>query len=304
MKSTLHFSSNITEEVNKLVVTKITQCMKQFRSIAETIVATETLEGAGVRLHRGFGFHELSRFDPFLLFDDFSSDVESDYEAGFPLHPHRGIETITYLLRGDVRHKDSIGNSGTIASGDVQWMTAGSGIVHEEMPEGDTGLTGFQLWVNLSKIHKMMTPRYQEISASTIPVVQENGVTTRVISGEYRGIRGPVEDIMAHPQYLDVTLKEATPWQIEIPHNDTAFIYIFEGSLQIGEKVCERGSIVRFENDASEIVLTSLSLQSRFLCISATPLGEPIAWYGPIVMNTDEELKTALAELRDGTFIQ
>jgi redox-sensitive bicupin YhaK (pirin superfamily) len=277
--------------------------MKHTRSIAEIIIVKETLEGAGVRLHRGFGYHELSRFDPFLLFDDFSSDHKDDYEAGFPLHPHRGIETVTYLLRGDVRHKDSIGNSGIIASGDVQWMTAGSGILHEEMPEGDTGLTGFQLWVNLPKTHKMMAPRYQEINAQTITVVQEKGVTTRVISGEYQGIRGPVEDIVAHPQYLDVTLEPTTSWRIELPHTDTSFIYIFEGSLKIGEEICESGSIVRFENDGSEIALTSLTLHSRFLCISGTPLNEPIAWYGPIVMNTDEEIQIALTELRNGTFI-
>jgi quercetin 2,3-dioxygenase len=280
--------------------------MATFRTIAETITLKETLEGAGVRLHRGFGYPEVPRFDPFLLFDDFSSSHIEDYASGFPFHPHRGIETVTYVRKGDVHHRDSMHNEGYIRAGDVQWMTAGSGVVHEEMPEGDEGLTGFQLWVNLPQSHKMMAPRYQEISHEQIPHIEENGARIAVIAGEYKGTRGPVENIIANPVYLDVTLAPHTPLTIPVSDGDTAFIYVVQGSLEIENetRIIPQGTIVRFEKEGDTIVAKSGESEVGFLYVSGKPIGEPITWYGPIVMNTDEEIKTALEELRNGTFIK
>jgi len=274
------------------------------RTIAEIIHTKEALEGAGVKLHRGFGYFELPKFDPFLLFDDFSSERSEDYLAGFPLHPHRGIETVTYILKGDVTHKDSLGNTGTISAGDVQWMTAGSGIVHEEMPHGDHGLIGFQLWVNLPKSHKMMPPRYQELKSTDIPTVSADDVVVHVIAGDYNGTRGPVKDIMAKPTYLDVTLTESKELTLSAPSETTAFVYIITGIGIVNGESFEHGSIIRFENNDDSITLCAGIGGARFLFITGTPLREPIAWHGPIVMNTDDEIRTALYDLQNGTFIK
>ncbi len=274
------------------------------RKIARVMRAEETLEGAGVHLHRGFGYPELPLFDPFLLFDDFSSPFEADYRAGFPLHPHRGIETVTYILKGDVTHKDSIGNKGTITAGDVQWMNAGSGIVHEEMPHGQDGLAGFQLWVNLPRAHKMMDPQYQEIHARDIPTVTENGASIHIISGTYKEMLGPVRDIVASPTYLDVTLEPESSITIPVPEGDTSFLYIIDGTLVTKEKAHERGSLLLYEREGDSVMVNSADSTLRFLFVSGTPLNEPIAWHGPIVMNTQEEIAVALYDLQNGTFIK
>jgi quercetin 2,3-dioxygenase len=278
--------------------------MNHPRKIAEAILLKDTLEGAGVHLRRGFGYAELPRFDPFLLFDDFSSSKESDYLPGFPLHPHRGIETVTYILKGEVTHKDSIGNAGTIRAGDVQWMTAGSGIVHEEMPHGADGLMGFQLWINLPKTHKMMQPRYQEIKGADVPAFRGEGAIVHVIAGTYRDIIGPVKDIMANPAYLDITLEPQASITFSPPHGDAAFVYILNGTLLSGGHQYGEGTILRYENEGGSIMLTGENDWSRFLFIAGMPLNEPIAWHGPIVMNTEEEIRTALSDLRNGTFIK
>lgn len=274
------------------------------RTIAETLTAKETYEGAGVKLHRGFGFFELPHFDPFLLFDDFSSPHEADFLPGFPLHPHRGIETVTYVLSGDVTHKDSLGNAGTIGKGDIQWMTAGSGIVHEEMPHGNDGLIGFQLWVNLPKSHKMMPPRYQEVKAAEIPTVAKDGVTVQVIAGEYEDTEGPVHDIMAKPTYLDITLDTESSCTLPAREDETAFIYVFEGGIEVQDRECRAGTIIRFANDGDTVTVCARDAHARFLFVRGVPLREPIAWHGPIVMNTDAEIQNALYELQNGTFIK
>jgi redox-sensitive bicupin YhaK (pirin superfamily) len=276
------------------------------RSVKETLKAHPTMEGAGVRLNRGFGFFEVPHFDPFLLFDDFSSPNPADYLAGFPWHPHRGIETVTYILDGDVRHKDSIGNEGNIGGGDVQWMTAGSGIIHEEMPQGSGGVFGFQLWVNLPQKDKMMAPRYQDVRAKDIPDIVDQGAKVKIISGNVSGTPGPIEDIMAAPTYLDVTLLAGKEWSISVPDGDTAFIYIFEGALGIGNGSIEhvKGKIVHFKRTGERVSVVAGNTGVRFLFVSGRPVGEPVAWRGPIVMNTKEELQTAFDELQMGTFIR
>jgi quercetin 2,3-dioxygenase len=277
------------------------------RTIQEVIVLKEAIEGAGVKLHRGFGYFELPRFDPFLLFDDFSSANFLDYAAGFPLHPHRGIETVTYVLKGDVHHKDSMKNEGYIGAGDVQWMTAGSGIVHEEMPGGESGLTGFQLWVNLPHSHKMMSPRYQEIKADQIPKVSKDGVHVAVIAGRYEDILGPVKDIVVSPTYLDITLAPNTVLELPTKEGDTAFAYIVRGALTVSpesDRILPSGHIVLFTNKEDTIHLKSNDEETQILFVSGTPLSEPIAWHGPIVMNTDAEIRVALEDLRNGTFVK
>jgi quercetin 2,3-dioxygenase len=272
------------------------------RTIAHTFVAAEALEGAGVHLHRGFGYAELPLFDPFLLFDDFSSPYSADYSRGFPLHPHRGMETVTYVRKGDVTHRDSLGNAGTIHAGDVQWMTAGSGIVHEEMPHGSEGLAGFQLWVNLPREHKMMPPRYQEIRAVDIPTVTKPGLSIRVIAGAYDGTSGPVTDIKANPTYLDVTLESGASFEFPVETTDTCFMYIYEGSVLSHGKEYGSGTIILFARDGNSMNVSGGASGAGFLSITGTPLNEPIAWYGPIVMNTDEEIRTAQRDLRNGSF--
>jgi quercetin 2,3-dioxygenase len=280
------------------------------RGVRGVFASQPTLEGAGVRLHRGFGFGREDLFDPFLLLDEFSSDDPADYRAGFPWHPHRGIETITYVVRGEVEHGDSLGNDGRIAAGEVQWMTAGSGVIHQEMPRGDAGggLGGFQLWANLPASHKMIDPRYRSISASEIPVVENGGATIRVICGECDGAQGPVHDIVASPKYLDVTLAPSTEWTHPTTLGHTVFVYLFEGSACFGPdkgvSICDkRGSVVLFR-DGDEVTIRAGEAGVRFLFVSGAPLGEPIAWGGPIVMNTRDELQQALDEYRNGTFVK
>lgn len=282
--------------------------MDDIRNAVEVLTGTPTIEGAGVRLRRVFGFTEVPRFDPFLLLDDFGSDNPDDYIAGFPWHPHRGIETVTYMLSGEVEHGDSLGNEGVIRSGDVQWMTAGGGIIHQEMPRRVDGrMRGFQLWVNLPPSHKMMPPRYQEIKADAIPEVRpQDGVTVKVIAGEVEGERGPVRDVIADPEYLDVTLEPGAEWRRTTPSDHTVFAYAVDGAGLValqGATGLAEGQVVLFGKGA-DVIAKAGEQPLRFLLVSGRPIGEPIAWRGPIVMNTEQELATAFQEYRDGTFIQ
>jgi redox-sensitive bicupin YhaK (pirin superfamily) len=252
------------------------------RKIEKVFRTVPMIEGAGVRLHRGFGYQETQFFDPFLLFDDFSNTDADAYRAGFPVHPHRGIETVTYILKGEVHHKDSLENEGSIKEGEIQWMTAGSGIVHEEMPVvHDEGIQGFQLWVNLPSTHKMMSPRYQEIKSGEIPMVREEGIEVRVIAGQYKDAKGPVQDLMVSPTYLDVTLGERTPFRYLTPHEENFFIYVFEGRLAIRDDRTEswlgKGEIGLLTNDF-EFTCSGGKDGVRFLLIGGKPLNEPIAW--------------------------
>ncbi|MEW5975662.1 MAG: pirin family protein [Acidobacteriota bacterium] len=285
-----------------------------------------TLEGAGVRLRRAFGFGTTSEFDPFLLLDDFRNDHPDDYLAGFPWHPHRGIETITYVLAGVVKHGDSLGNHGTLGAGDVQWMTAGSGILHQEMPRGDEQgrMHGFQLWANLPSSLKMTAPRYQDVSSRDIPeITDDDGTRVRVVCGSFWGKRGPVDGIAADPRYLDVWVPPGRLKTLPVETSRHAFAYVFEGTGRFqdaSEPVAVRTDIVEAAASESprEIGNRSLVLFDsgdevrvqagdkglRFLLVSGQPLGEPVAWRGPIVMNTNEELQKAYAELRDGTFLK
>lgn len=266
------------------------------------------MEGAGVQLKRGFSNYEVELFDPFLLFDDFSNTEASKYVAGFPTHPHRGMETVTYILKGEVAHRDSLGNSGSIGAGDVQWMTAGSGILHEEMPVAhDEGIQGFQLWVNLPKGHKMMPPRYQEIKSTEIPQVTEEGISVRVIAGQYKDIRGRVQDLMVSPTYLDVTLAPLTPFLVPTVLEENFFVYVIQGRLMVRDDRSElwvgEGNIGLLSHD-SQFSCTAGKEGVRFLLIGGKPLKESISWAGPIVMNTPEEIQTALTDLKNGTFIK
>jgi redox-sensitive bicupin YhaK (pirin superfamily) len=279
--------------------------MNSPRTIREVYNAKAAIEGAGVHLHRGFGSPELPKFDPFLLFDDFSSENPADYLPGFPRHPHRGIETVTYILGGEVRHKDSTGTSGSIGKGDVQWMTAGSGIMHEEMPQGERGLKGFQLWVNLPKKHKMMKPRYQEVLSKEIPEIPYGKNTVvRLIAGGLQDTNAPITDIMAEPTYLDVHMKESETISLPITQSHNAFIYIFEGAIHVHKKRVSAGNVLLLNRDGDSITVSTGSSGARFLLAAGKPLGEPIAWYGPIVMNTRSELETAVQDLQIGTFVK
>ncbi len=279
------------------------------RSVTSLFTAIPTMEGAGVHLHRVFGNREVPHFDPFLLLDDFSSDTPSHYLKGFPWHPHRGIETITYVLAGEVDHGDSLGNKGTIRAGDVQWMTAGSGIIHQEMPRGDDlgRMHGFQLWANLPASHKMMGPRYREVLSGTIPTVElPGGATARIIAGSLQGTQGPVTDVVTTPRYLDLTFPPKASITLPVETTHTCFAYIFEGSFEfMGERPLEvsRRTLAAFSH-GDEVVLKSTALGGRLLLVSGSPIGEPVAWYGPVVMNTNEELELAFEEYRAGTFIK
>jgi len=279
----------------------------KYRTIKEVLKVKPTLEGAGVKLNRAFGFHETSLFDPFLLLDHFQSDNPDDYIAGFPWHPHRGIETITYMLYGYVKHEDSLGNKGIIQSGDIQWMTAGSGIIHQEMPNQENGLMGgFQLWANLPKSHKMMHPRYREITAKQIPDIAINDkVSIKIICGEINGTKGPVRDIVIEPEYYDVTIKSEGKFTHHFKKGHTVFAYIFEGAgiFHPDGIMINKGNIVVF-NDGEDILIQAKGEELRFLLVSGKPLNEPIAWRGPIVMNTNLELRTAFDEFQRGTFIK
>lgn len=282
--------------------------MTQNKKIALALTTRPTMEGAGVHLNRGFANAEIPKFDPFLLFDDFSSPNPADYLAGFPMHPHRGIETVTYILDGDVRHRDSIGNAGVIGRGDIQWMTSGSGIIHEEMPEGIMGIKGFQLWVNLPKKDKMMAPRYQEVKNKVVPEISFGPhAKVKVIAGHVGDTAGPVADIMADPMYLDVTVERGKEFSFPVVPGYTTFVYLFSGSLGVeGEGGAEhtQGKIVLFSKEGDTVSVRAGGAGARFLLVSGKPLNEPIAWYGPIVMNTNEELETAIQELNSGEFIK
>ncbi len=277
------------------------------RKIESILTSKPTIEGAGVNLKRAFGYNEVPLLDPFLLLDDFRSDNPKDYIAGFPWHPHRGIETVTYMLEGTVEHGDSMGNKGIIGAGDVQWMTAGSGIIHQEMPKGINGhMGGFQLWVNLPSAHKMMGPRYREIKQEQIPEVSTyKGIRIRVVSGEVEGIKGPVKDIVVDTEYLDIMMAPNTEFEHSIKKGYRAFAYVIEGSGYFGSG--KRSSIGKEHlvifKDGDTVIITAYE-DMRFLLISGKPIGEAVAWHGPIVMNSREELEIAFEEYRNGTFIK
>lgn len=283
--------------------------MKSVRTISKTWKSTPVIEGAGVHLKRAFGYHETPLLDPFLLLDDFRSTDPAEYLPGFPWHPHRGIETITYMLDGEVEHGDSMGNRGTISSGDVQWMTAGSGIIHQEMPRGDANglMGGFQLWANLPASHKMMEPRYRDVKSHQIPsVFLKSGATVRIICGQVNGVRGPVEDIITDPEYLDVSIPPNARFTHPVKAGHTVFAYVVSGAATFdgdGSPPCNTGTLVHYGDGASVAVTTAME-PVRFLLVSGKPIGEPVAWRGPIVMNTQEELRIAFEEYGKGTFIK
>jgi hypothetical protein len=297
------------------------------RPVKRIVQSKPAIEGAGVKLRRAFGFGDTGETDPFLLFDDFRNDRPEDYQAGFPWHPHRGIETVTYVLAGTVEHGDSLGNRGKLGAGDVQWMTAGSGILHQEMPQGDRQgrMHGFQLWANLPAALKMTAPRYQDIPAAEVPVItDDDGTVVRLVSGDFWGKRGPVDGVAADPRYLDVWVPAGLRKSLPVETNRHAFAYVFEGSgtfraasqpfgvltekevdqreLRIREQTGNR-SLVLFDS-GDEVTVQAGDEGVRFLLVSGKPIEEPVAWYGPIVMNTQAELQQAAAELRDGTFIK
>ena len=297
------------------------------RPVLHTSGTTPTLEGAGVQLHRVFGFGDTTLTDPFLMMDDFRNDRPEDYIKGFPWHPHRGIETITYVLAGTVAHGDSLGNQGQLGAGDVQWMTAGSGIMHQEMPKGDNlgRMHGFQLWANLPSHLKMTKPRYQDIRSNDIPeIIDDDGTCVRVVVGSFWGKKGPVDGIAADPQYLDIYVPPRKRKTFAIDTYRSAFAYIFEGSAHFRDASKPFGVLVEKEINGEEVHLRDMSgnrtlvvfgtgdeitVQAgehgvRFLLLSGAPIREPVAWYGPIVMNTREELRTAVKELQSGTFIK
>jgi redox-sensitive bicupin YhaK (pirin superfamily) len=281
------------------------------RKVQDVIEPQFVTEGAGVRLRRSIATGRLDYLDPFLLFDHFGSDDPDDYLAGFPMHPHRGIETVTYMMAGLVDHKDSLGNSGTVGAGDVQWMTSGSGILHEEMPRPKDGkMYGFQLWVNLPAKLKMTRPRYQDVPSAGIPeVVREDGVRIRVIAGEVDGMRGAVTEIYADPEYLDVSVPPGRSFGQPVPEGHTAFAYVFEGEAVFGADAGGGGTTVPATRlavfgDGDAVNVQAQNRSVRFLLLSGRPLGEPVARYGPFVMNTKEEIAQALADLRNGTFVK
>ena len=300
--------------------------MADVRRIKKVWKAKPTIEGAGVHLKRVFGYHEVPQLDPFLLLDDFRSNDPAEYVRGFPWHPHRGIETITYVLAGDVEHGDSLGNRGVISSGDVQWMTAGSGIIHQEMPKGDREgrMWGFQLWANLPARHKMMDPRYREVKRDDIPeATTAEGATVRVVCGEVAGVRGPVREIVTEPEYLDVSIPARSTFRHPVKAGHTVFAYVFEGEgyfdperdpyarEDVGERyfdmerpcVCGNGTVVLY-GPGDTVAVSTEERPVRFLLVSGRPLGEPVAWYGPIVMNTQAELRVAFREYEQGTFVK
>ncbi len=297
------------------------------RPVKRIEAARPTMEGAGVHLHRAFGFGDTSELDPFLLFDDFRNDRPEDYLKGFPWHPHRGIETITYVLAGTVEHGDSLGNTGTLSAGDVQWMTAGSGILHQEMPKGDANgrMHGFQLWANLPSSLKMTEPRYQDVPGAEIPeTVDDDGTRVRVVCGEFRGQRGPVDGIAADPRYLDISVPPGVRKTLKVEVERHAFAYVFEGSgsfrdasksfgVLLEKEIDERDVLIRDQTGNRSLVVfdrgDEVTVQAgeagvRFLLISGKPIREPVAWHGPIVMNTRAELETAMHDLQSGSFIK
>ena len=300
--------------------------MSQLRKIRKVLKSKPTIEGAGVHLQRVFGNTHVPMFDPFLLLDDFRSDYPENYIKGFPWHPHRGIETITYVIQGDVEHGDSMGNQGIISAGDIQWMTAGSGIIHQEMPKGDSGgrMYGFQLWANLPRSHKMMDPRYRDVKSGQVPqVLLENGARVRAICGQVVDRKGPVRDIITDPEYLDVTVPPGSEFIHPAKRGHTVFAYVIDGKgcfcnekkpfsyeiegtnyfdMQANPFISNR-SLVLF-GDGDQVMVSTESDAVRFLLISGRPIGEPVAWYGPIVMNTQDELRIAFEEYNNGEFIK
>ncbi len=297
------------------------------RSVISETTARPTMEGAGVHLHRAFGFQNPEQFDPFLMFDDFRNDRPEDFYRGFPWHPHRGIETITYVLAGSVDHGDSLGNVGTLRGGDVQWMTAGSGILHQEMPKGNAKgqMHGFQLWANLPGSLKMTAPRYQDVKSQDIPVIQDDdGTVVKVIVGSFWGKTGPVDGIAADPQYLDIFVPAGLRKSFKVDTYRRAFAYVFEGAGNFRDASRPFGVLLEKEVRGEEVNIRDMSgdrtlvqfgsgdevtVQAgpkgvRFLLISGAPIQEPVAWHGPIVMNTDAEIRQAMADLRNGTFIK
>ena len=296
------------------------------RPVKRVVQSQPVIEGAGVHLHRAFGFGNTDDFDPFLLFDDFRNDRPADYRAGFPWHPHRGIETITYVLTGTVDHADSLGNHGALGAGDVQWMTAGSGILHQEMPKGDPAgrMHGFQLWANLPSTLKMTAPRYQDVSARDIPeVTDDDGVRVRVVCGSFWGRTGPVDGVAADPRYLDIWVPPGRRKVLPVEVTRHAFAYIFEGSGTFRDASAPRAVKSEEAGDEEKVTLSDIGNRSlvlfdrgdevtvqagergiRFLLVSGQPIEEPVAWHGPIVMNTQAEIRQAVSELRDGTFIR
>lgn len=300
--------------------------MTEIRKIRKVLKSKPTIEGAGVHLKRVFGFSEVPMFDPFLLLDDFRSNTPEHYLKGFPWHPHRGIETITYVLSGKVEHGDSMGNKGIISAGDLQWMTAGSGIIHQEMPKGDPNglMGGFQLWANLPASHKMMEPRYRDIISTNIPeVVLENGTKIKVISGKLGDMQGPVRDIVIDPEYFDITVSARSEYIHPTKQGHTVFAYVIEGKGYFCKEKnpfsydiegvnyfdMQRDPFIANEtlilfDDGEQVMVSTEADPVRFLLISGKPIGEPIAWYGPIVMNTQDELRIAFEEYSNGTFIR
>ncbi len=279
------------------------------REAGQVFSAKPTIEGAGVHLKRAFGYHQVPAFDPFLLLDDFHSDEPEKYLKGFPWHPHRGIETITYVLHGEVEHGDSMGNKGVIGPGDVQWMTAGSGIIHQEMPRGDSRdrLWGFQLWANLPASHKMMPPRYREINSTEIPeAVLDGDVSARVICGQAGGVVGPVRDVVIDPLFIDIRVPSEREFSLPTPAGHTVFAYVIEGGIAFGDLADKENSaetLVLF-GDGDRLVARTGRQPARFLLVAGKPLNEPVAWGGPIVMNTREELQEAFEQYEAGTFIK
>jgi len=279
------------------------------RKIEQILPSRETIEGAGVHLRRAFGAMEVPRLDPFLLLDDFRSENPAEFIAGFPWHPHRGIETVTYMLDGLVQHEDSIGNKGVIRPGDVQWMTAGNGIIHQEMPKHleDGQMGGFQLWVNLPASSKMMDPRYQEVKRASIPEIQAaKGVDVRVIAGQLGSVRGPVRDIVVEPEYLDVRMAPHSAFDHPVRKGHRAFAYVVGGRGRFDD---ESGEVVDSENlvlfeDGERVRIEAMDEPLRFLLVSGNPLHEPVAWWGPIVMNNRKEIELAVEEFQNGTFVK
>lgn len=303
------------------------QEIKQQRLIDKIWKSEPTIEGAGVHLKRVFGFHELPLLDPFLLLDDFRSENPAEYKAGFPWHPHRGMETITYVLDGDVEHGDSMGHKGDISAGDVQWMTAGSGIIHQEMPKGNSKgqMLGFQLWANLPAKKKMIDPRYRGIKKKEIPIITTHeGASVRLICGEFNGIKGPIQDIVTEPEYMDIELPAGKTFMHTVKPHHNIFAYVIDGEAYfdtlrtpfshdaVGINYfdmsspcpCNNGTLVLYKREGSNLTITTDKQSVRFLLISGKPLNEPIAWYGPIVMNTREELRKAFKEYQENTFIK
>lgn len=301
--------------------------MPTTRQIKTILKSKPTIEGAGVHLKRAFGYHQVPQFDPFLMLDDFHTSNPEEYLAGFPWHPHRGIETITYILEGLVEHGDSMGNSGVIGSGEVQWMTAGSGIIHQEMPrKSPTGtMWGFQLWANLPAAQKMMAPRYRDIKATDIPeVILDSGVKIKIVSGEVAGVSGPVRDIVIDPEFLDVTVPAGACFTHAVKHDHTVFVYVLEGNGYFDDQrdvyscnadpdkwsnltpdcLCCPESVILYEHAGDQIKINATSSALRFLFLAGHPLNEPVAWQGPIVMNSKDELRVAFEEFNNGTFIK